>query len=465
MVQPGVTSEPLPEMPNAPPSDPGFGSQWGLAKIRAPEAWEITAGSSGISVAIIDEGCDMVHEDVAYDGDSDPSPAFPQDAHGTACAGVAAARAGNGKGGAGVAPGCRIVPIRIAQGIPGSPYWSTDSGKVASGIRKAVDLGADVLSNSYRVGPSNAVLSALRYAQTNGRGGKGSLIAAAAGNGDVRGLIYPARLSSAIPGFLAVGASNEWDQRKSKTSLDGESWWGSNWGPELDCVAPGVHVYTTDITGTAGYGSGNYVPNFNGTSSATPHAAGVAALVISVDPELRSWEVEEIIKLSAKGAGSGRPRRGVRPWARRCPGRARGRLQDLVRDPRRAGLPRLGTRVLHAGDHPDVQPRDQSRAARLADAQLAHARLDTRDRSVRIPAEPGQPARAALQSRHTAEQHPAARDRYEQLLELPLAPRLVVHVLAPGGPGSSARGQRSWRGTLDNELGRTRRVELRRGGA
>jgi thermitase len=117
-----------------------------------------------------------------------------------------------------------------------------------------------VLSNSYSVSPSTAVTNAFTYARTNGRGGRGCPIAAATGNGDMLGVIYPARLSPAIPGFLAVGASNEWDQRKSKTSLDGESWWGSNYGPEVDVVAPGVHIYTTDIMGGAGYGGGNYVP-------------------------------------------------------------------------------------------------------------------------------------------------------------------------------------------------------------
>ena len=119
------------------------------------------------------------------------------------------------------------------------------------------------------------------------------------------GVIYPARLSPTIRGFLAVGASNEWDQRKSKTSLDGESWWGSNFGPEVDVVAPGVHIYTTDITGAAGYGGGNYIPAFNGTSSATPHVAGVMALILSVDPALRSWEVEDIIKLTADDIAPG----------------------------------------------------------------------------------------------------------------------------------------------------------------
>jgi thermitase len=300
-----------PPIPAAPPTDPAFASQWGLKKIKAPQAWDISMGSSAISVAIIDEGNDLSHEDLvyktpgydAYDGDDNPTPQ-PADAHGTACAGVAAERANNGKGGAGVAPTSKVLPIRIARGIPGG-FWDTTSAKVADGIRKAVDRGADVLSNSYQLGPSTAVTNAFWYAQMNGRGKRGCPIAAATGNRDMLGVVYPGRLSPAIPGFLAVGASNEWDQRKSKTSLDGESWWGSNYGPEVDVVAPGVHIYTTDIMGGAGYGGGNYVPNFNGTSSATPHVAGLMALILSVDPDLRSWEVEDIVKLTADDLGPG----------------------------------------------------------------------------------------------------------------------------------------------------------------
>lgn len=294
-------------------TDPAFASQWNLKKIKAPEAWDIHAGSSGIAIAIIDEGCDISHEDInyklpgydAFAADNDPTP-NANDAHGTACAGVAAMRMNNGKGGAGVAPGCRVVPIRIAQGVGGG-FWSTTSAKVADGIRKAVDgpRSADVLSNSYGVGPSSLVTDAFRYAQTNGRGGKGCPIAAAAGNANTTPIIYPAILSPTIPGFMAVSATNEWDQRKSPTSLDGETWWGSSFGPEVDVGAPGVHIYATDISGAAGYGSGNYVPNFNGTSSATPHVAGLMGLVLSVDPDLRSWEVEEIIKMSADDLGPG----------------------------------------------------------------------------------------------------------------------------------------------------------------
>ncbi len=296
--------------PVAPPTDPGFISQWGLAKIKAPEAFDISMGSPAISIAIIDEGCDLTHEDITYKlpgydavtGTDNPSPQ-PRDGHGTSCAGVAAANANNGKGGVGVAPNCKVLPIRIAYGSNGS--WVTTDAKIADGIRKAVDRGADVLSNSWGGGaPNTFITSAFKYAQTNGRGGKGCPIAVATSNEDVRGVTYPANLSPTIPGFLAVGASNEWDQRKSKTSQDGENWWGSNYGPEVDVVAPGVHIYTTDIMGTAGYGSGNYIPNFNGTSSATPHVAGLMGLILSVDPDLRSWEVEDIIKLTADDLGT-----------------------------------------------------------------------------------------------------------------------------------------------------------------
>ncbi len=291
-------------------ADPGFASQWGLTKIRAPEAWGISTGSSAISVAVIDEGNDVTHEDIsyrlpgfdAYDGDNDPTPAG-SDAHGTACAGIVSMRKDNGKGGVGVAPGSPVLPVRIAKGIGGG-NWDTDSAKAANGIRTAVDRGAHVLSNSYSLAPSTAVTNALQYAATNGRGGLGCVMAAATGNGDALGVIFPARLSPSVRGLLAVGASNEWDQRKSRTSLDGESWWGSNWGPEVDLVAPGVHVYTADITGGAGYSGGNYVTDFNGTSSATPHVAGVAALVLSVDPQLRGWEVEDILELTARDLGT-----------------------------------------------------------------------------------------------------------------------------------------------------------------
>lgn len=291
------------------PNDPLFPQQWNLQKIRAPEAWDISRGNSSISVAIIDEGGSN-HEDYVlapgYDarfGDNDPTP-NPSDGHGVACAGIVAATVNNGIGVAGVAPNCRVRHIRIAYGIGGG-FWSTSDTIVADGIRRAVDLGADVLSNSYTVGPSTLVTNAFKYAQTNGRGGRGTPIAVATGNADQLGISYPARLSPSIPGLLAVGASNQWDQRKSKTSLDGETWWGSNYGPELDVVAPGVKIPTTDIMGNAGYSSNNYVMTFNGTSSATPHVAGLMALILSVDPDLRSWEVEDIIKLSAKDLGAG----------------------------------------------------------------------------------------------------------------------------------------------------------------
>ena len=68
------------------------------------------------------------------------------------------------------------------------------------------------------------VTNAFQYARTNGRGGKGCAIAAEAGNSNAPPVLYPAKLASTIPGMMAVSATNEWDQRKSKTSLDGETW-------------------------------------------------------------------------------------------------------------------------------------------------------------------------------------------------------------------------------------------------
>ena len=95
-----------------------------------------------------------------------------------------------------------------------------------------------------------------------------------------------------------MGASNQWDQRKSRTSKDGENWWGSCFGKGLDSVAPGVQISTTDISGAHGYSKNDFIDNFNGTSSATPHAAAAAALVLSLAPTLTEARVQEILTLT-----------------------------------------------------------------------------------------------------------------------------------------------------------------------
>ncbi|MEW6212058.1 MAG: S8 family serine peptidase [Acidobacteriota bacterium] len=299
---PALAPEKVAEAVPAPAAPDTFlANQWGLAKIKAIEAWAVTQGSSAIKVAVIDEGVDMVHEDLAtnlltgYDATDDDNNQQPnqRDGHGTSCAGIVAAIKDNSRGVAGVAPNCRVIPARIAYGTP-SGGWVTSDAVIARGVRKAVDLGADVLSNSWGgESPSSAIQSAFVYARTVGRGGKGCFAPCASGNKDTASVIYPAR----YPQCFAVGASNEFDQRKSRTSADGENWWGSQYGPELQVVAPGVHIYTTDIMGAGGYNtSGNYIANFNGTSSATPHVAGIGALVLSIDPALTVQEVEEIIR-------------------------------------------------------------------------------------------------------------------------------------------------------------------------
>jgi len=283
------------------------GQLWGMegADIAAVDAWGISQGSESITIAIIDEGVDLTHPDLAdkivpgYDATASGSLGAPagDDAHGTNCAGIAAAITDNYLGVAGIARLARIMPVRIAYGSGGG--WVTTDSWIADGINWAVTNGADVLSNSWGGGSeSTAINSAIDNAKINGRGGKGAVVVFAAGN-DNGPVIYPATLER----VLAVGALSPCDERKSPTSCDGEWWWGSNYGAELDISAPGVHMYSTDIQGAAGYDPGDYFYNFNGTSSATPVVAGVAALVLGYCPDLNALEVEDILKSGADDLG------------------------------------------------------------------------------------------------------------------------------------------------------------------
>ncbi len=291
--------------------DPLLGRQYATKITRALDAWNIARASANVRIAILDEGVDTRHEDLAtavvagYDAidDDDFQEPNPWDGHGTACAGLAAAIPANDKGVRGVGGGCSLLAVRIARSDAPGADWTTSNSIIARAVDWSWQNGADVLSNSWGGGPaSNAIARAFERARTQGRGGRGCVVVIAAGN-DNGAVSFPATL----PEVIAVAASNEFDEPKTPTSRDGERW-GSNFGPEISLAAPGVHNYTTDITGVAGYNPGqfldaNYVSDFNGTSSATPIVAGAAALLLSVNAELREYEVRAILVGTADKVG------------------------------------------------------------------------------------------------------------------------------------------------------------------
>ena len=213
-------------------------------------------------------------------------------------------RDSNDLGVRGVAAGCSMFAVRIAYSDNTGENWVSTNEWIARSIDWSWNNGADVLSNSWGGGsPSNLITRAFARARAQGRGGRGSVIVIAAGNDDSP-VDFPGNLAE----VLTVSASNQDDQPKTKTSSDGEHWWGSNHGPEVDVAAPGVRIATTDITGDRGYNrsanAGDYVLNFNGTSSACPQAAAVCALVLSANPNLSEAEVRSIVRQTADKVGS-----------------------------------------------------------------------------------------------------------------------------------------------------------------
>lgn len=299
------------------PNDMLFNWQWHLrntgqffgatpnADIAAVDAWGISQGNSSIIIAVVDDGVELTHPELAgqlvagYDfanNDNDPSPNWWGEGHGTSVAGLIAAKTNNSIGVAGVCPNCRIMPIKLFNVNFDSTLSLTNTGIVDS-FNFAANNGAAIINNSWGGGaPSTLVEKVIDDITINGRGGKGVVILASAGNGNTSPIIYPARYNRVI----SVGASNWCDQRKAPTSspCDAFQTWGSHYGYDLDILAPGMETLTIDMVGSAGYWSGDYV-QFGGTSAASPITAGVVGLMLSVNNNLTADQVRRILRMSA----------------------------------------------------------------------------------------------------------------------------------------------------------------------
>jgi len=296
-------------------NDPEFSDQWGWDNtgqnggtsgidVNACAAWQISQGSRDIVVSVLDHGFEMNHPDLAgntfgtgYNTMTGTSPSAVLGSHGTACAGIVGAIQNNTTGVSGIAPSLQLMSV--SQSLWG--VGTTSQNQLADGINWSWMNGADVISNSWgHNGLSSTIIdNAITNALNNGRGGLGTVVVFATGNSN-GSIIYPA---SSNPDIVAVGAMSGCGERKNPSSCDGEGW-GSCFGSELDVVAPGVLIPTTDRQGSAGYDPSDYAPAFNGTSSATPAVAGIAGLILSINPCLTHDEVEDMLESTAQKVGS-----------------------------------------------------------------------------------------------------------------------------------------------------------------
>ena len=291
--------------------------------INVEPAWGLIAVSSNITVAVIDQGVERNHPDLTCITDSGYTAGYPLEigepkndnyldckGHGVSCAGIIAA-SDNTIGIKGVASGIKVLPVNI---FPYTPeirtyyqngllyqynyYGAATYEEIAEAIEWAYPK-ADILSCSWgNMTTSNRITQAITKARNYGRGGKGCVIAFSSGNN------YPTESDISFPanveGVLAVGAVDK----------NGTIWSYSQRGDSIKIVAPSGNinlqgdVVTTDRVGNNGYSSSNYTNQFGGTSAACPQVAGVAALMLSANPDLSEDKVRLLLQMTAKDLGA-----------------------------------------------------------------------------------------------------------------------------------------------------------------
>ena len=262
------------------PNDPYYAAhQWHLPRVGAPIAWDTTTGSASVTIAVVDSGVEATHPDLAgrvlagYDFANNDSNPADDNGHGTAVAGVAAARGNDGIGVAGAAWNVSILPVKT-MGANGSGSYSA----IANGITFSADRGARIINLSLGgTATSSTLQSAVSYAWN-----KNCVIIAAAGNNGTSTTVYPA----AYPNVIAVSATTSADTTASFSSF----------GSFVDLSAPGQDITTS-------WPGGSYV-TISGTSFSSPLTAGVAALVLSINPTLSNSQVNSLLTSNTDDLGA-----------------------------------------------------------------------------------------------------------------------------------------------------------------
>jgi hypothetical protein len=287
-------------------NDPLFNQQWHLNNtgqangiigndIRICQAWNITMGCANVVVAVLDHGLEFNHPDfnnispISFDSETGTVPSVVRGEHGVAVAGVIGASANNNLGVAGVAPSVQLMSI--SNSLAATPFSRLNR---AAGINFAWQNGAAVINNSWMSAVIHQEIDdAIQNATTLGRNGLGTIVVFASGNENSSFISYP----SNNPRVISVGAIGRTASRASF----------SNYGTGLDVVAPGVSISTTDRQGAFGYnttaGIGGDYTIINGTSFAAPQVAGIAALILSINPNLTLQQVRNIIESTTDKVG------------------------------------------------------------------------------------------------------------------------------------------------------------------
>nr|MBC7244656.1 S8 family serine peptidase [Chloroflexota bacterium] len=266
------------------PNDPYYSSmQYGPQKIQADRAWDITTGSPTVIVAVVDSGADFQHPDLQgkliagwdfINNDADPTD---DHGHGTHVAGIVGAVTNNGEGIAGIGYQTRLLIVKVLDDSNGGTY----SG-IAQGIIYAADHGASIINLSLGgTAFSQTLLDAVEYTWS-----RGVLLVAAAGNYASSSPFYPASFEH----VMAVAA----------TDADDNRWSSSNYGNYISVSAPGVNIYSTNWNKTSGTGYAYRT----GTSMATPHVSGMAALLLAQDPSRSNAQLWSIIESTADDLGA-----------------------------------------------------------------------------------------------------------------------------------------------------------------